>query len=263
MKKIEVNEEMAYAIVEPGVTYFELHNYLRERKSRLWAAPPQPGWGSVIGNTLDRGLGYTAYADHSSTYCGLEVVLADGGLLRTGMGAMSESPTWALYRHGFGPGVDGLFQQSNLGVVTKMGVWLMPAPESFAVVQGWFPNEADVIPLIDTVRELRIADVMPPATITNFLRSATSMTTKAQWYKGEGAIPWPGLQADRGSRENMAPHQRCRAHRTALEGRTLQGRCPGARQSAGSAETRRLTTGHDQPSYTKFDNTSKKCCLEA
>jgi 4-cresol dehydrogenase (hydroxylating) flavoprotein subunit len=189
MKKIEVNEEMAYAIVEPGVTYFDLFNHLQERKSRLWVDPPQPGWGSVIGNTLDRGLGYTAYADHSSSYCGLEVVLADGSLMRTGMGAQEDNPTWALYRYGFGPGVDGLFQQSNLGVVTRMGVWLMPAPETFAVVQGWVPNEADVIPLIDTVRELRIADVMPPSTITNFLRGMTSATTKAQWHKGEGAIP--------------------------------------------------------------------------
>ncbi|MBP0639880.1 transposase domain-containing protein, partial [Cupriavidus sp. AcVe19-6a] len=44
-----------------------------------------------------------------------------------------------------------------------------------------------------------------------------------------------------------------------LEGHSLQGRCPGARQSAGSAETRRLRTGHDQPSYTRFDFISDPC----
>lgn len=29
---------------------------------------------------------------------------------------------------GFGPYPDGIFSQSNYGIVTKMGVWLMPDP---------------------------------------------------------------------------------------------------------------------------------------
>ena len=30
-----------------------------------------------------------------------------------------------------GPYLEGLFAQSNLGIVTKAGIWLMPAPESY------------------------------------------------------------------------------------------------------------------------------------
>ena len=47
-----------------------------------------------------------------------------------GFGAMEGNETWHLYRRGLGPSLDPLFMQSNFGVVTKMGVWLMPMPET-------------------------------------------------------------------------------------------------------------------------------------
>ncbi|MDE0284935.1 MAG: FAD-dependent oxidoreductase, partial [Gammaproteobacteria bacterium] len=51
MKRIiEVNEEHGYAVVEPGVSYFDLYNYLQRRGSKLWIDPAAPGWGSVLGN---------------------------------------------------------------------------------------------------------------------------------------------------------------------------------------------------------------------
>lgn len=37
------------------------------------------------------GVGYTPYADHAMWRCGMEVVLADGEVLRTGMGDMPNS----------------------------------------------------------------------------------------------------------------------------------------------------------------------------
>ena len=69
--------------------------------------------------------------DHFDCHCGMEVVLANGELVRTGMGALPNSKTWQQYKYGFGPYVDGIFSQSNLGVVTKMGFWLYPEPEAF------------------------------------------------------------------------------------------------------------------------------------
>src|ERR1700734_939365 len=130
-KVIEVNEKNAYALVEPGVSYFDLYRYIRERGLKLWIDCPDPGWGSLIGNSLDHGAGYTnaPYRDHFEAHCGMEVVLADGELLRTGMGAMPNSKTWQQFRYGMGPLIDGIFSQSNFGVVTKMGFWLMPEPE--------------------------------------------------------------------------------------------------------------------------------------
>jgi 4-cresol dehydrogenase (hydroxylating) len=151
---LEVDDELAYAVVEPGVRFFDLYDHLRAGGYRLWPSIPDLGWGSIIGNTLDSGRGYTPYGDHPTTQCGLEVVLANGEILRTGMGGMSTSKTWHLFRESYGPNHSGLFFQSNFGIVTKMGVWLMRAPELY--VSGWatWREEDSIAAVVDTLREL-------------------------------------------------------------------------------------------------------------
>lgn len=127
---LDVNEGNASCLVEPGVNYFDLYKHIQDRKLRLWLDPPDPGWGSPVGNTCERGGGYTPMRDHFEAHCGMEVVLANGDVIRTGMGALPGSKTWQQYKYGFGPYLDGIFTQSNFGVVTKMGFWLMPEPEA-------------------------------------------------------------------------------------------------------------------------------------
>ena len=95
---LEVNEEQCFAIVEPGVTFYDLYNYIHEHKLNLWMSCPALGWGSIVGNTLDKGFGYTGTGEHTLMQCGMEVVLPDGQLLRTGMGALPNSRTWASYK---------------------------------------------------------------------------------------------------------------------------------------------------------------------
>ncbi len=135
---IEVNEANAFALVEPGVSYFDLYRYIQDRKLKVWIDCPDPGWGSVVGNAIDRGGGYTAanYRNHFDSHCGMEVVLPSGELLRTGMGAIPKAETWQQYKSGCGPWIDGIFSQSNYGIVTKMGFWLMPQPEAYMRVHG-------------------------------------------------------------------------------------------------------------------------------
>ena len=55
---LEVNERNAYVLVEPGVSYFDLYRYIQEKGLKLWVDVPDPGWGSPVGNALDRGGGY-------------------------------------------------------------------------------------------------------------------------------------------------------------------------------------------------------------
>jgi 4-cresol dehydrogenase (hydroxylating) len=84
--------------------------------------------GSVLGNAMDRGVGYTPYADHFGAHCGMEVVMADGQVVRTGQGAMPNGKGWHTYEHSLGPSIDGLFCQGNLGICISMGFKLMPSP---------------------------------------------------------------------------------------------------------------------------------------
>jgi 4-cresol dehydrogenase (hydroxylating) len=153
---LEVDEANASVLVEPGVSYFDLYNHLRTIGSKLWIDCPDPGWGSVVGNAIDRGGGYTManYRNHFDSHCGMEVVLPDGELLRTGMGAIPGAKTWQQYKSGCGPWVDGIFSQGNYGIVTKMGFWLMPEPEAYLRCTVRVPRYKDLIPLVDTLNYL-------------------------------------------------------------------------------------------------------------
>jgi (+)-pinoresinol hydroxylase len=151
---LEVNDKNHYALVEPGVSYFDLYRYIHERNLKVWIDPPDPGWGSPMGNSLERGGGRTPMRDHFAAVCGMEIVLANGEVTRTGMGALPNSKTWQQYKYGFGPYVDGIFSQSNLGIVTKMGIWLLPEPEAFLSGTVMVPKHDDLHPMIEIFANL-------------------------------------------------------------------------------------------------------------
>ncbi len=191
MKRIlEVNEKTGYAVVEPGVGFFDLFDYLRDNKIPLWMSVPGNAWGSLIGNALDRGLGYTPYGENTAKLCGLEVVLPSGEVVRTGMGAMANSKTWHNYQFGFGPHWDQLFVQSNFGVVTQAGIWLMPEPEATIHVQIDLPEPDDIGWFIDAMARFRLRGIVEhPLVVGSFLRYATVFSRREDWYTGPGAIP--------------------------------------------------------------------------
>ena len=189
MKKIEVDLANGTVLLEPGVGFYDLYDYLTERKIPLWLSVPGNSWGSVIGNALDRGLGYTPYGENTTKLCGLEVVLPDGDLIRTGMGAMANSPTWNLYRYGFGPAWDQLFVQSNFGIVTKANLWLMPEPEQVKGMDIEMNAPEDLGPLIDVIGALRREGVLQQSpTIGNWFRAANILTTRQQWTDKPGFL---------------------------------------------------------------------------
>jgi (+)-pinoresinol hydroxylase len=155
-KVIEVDDKRHFCIVEPGVSYLDLYRHIQERGLKVWIDCPDPGWGSPVGNALDHGVGYTPgiHRDHFGAHCGMEVVLANGEVMRTGMGAMPGSKTWGEYRYGYGPYVDGLFAQGNFGIVTKMGFWLMPEPEAYLTSTVTVPRHDDLHALIEEMNYL-------------------------------------------------------------------------------------------------------------
>jgi 4-cresol dehydrogenase (hydroxylating) flavoprotein subunit len=189
-KVLEINEELGYAVVEPGTSWLELYEAIQAGGHNLMMSCTDLGWGSVIGNALDHGLTYTPYGQDFMMPCGMEVVLGDGDLLRTGMGAMPGNPAWHVYKRGLGPTLDQLFMQSNFGIVTRMGVWLLPMPETFMAVWLRVWAEDDVVPLIDTLRRLRLDRTIEGVPVLyNTLLAAAGTTKRTDWYEGDDPIP--------------------------------------------------------------------------
>jgi 4-cresol dehydrogenase (hydroxylating) len=193
---LDVNERDKTCLVEPGVSYFDLYRHIRQNKLKLWIDTADPGWGSLVGNALDHGVGYTGhdFRDHFDAHCGMEVVLANGDVVRTGMGAAPKATTWQLFKYGMGPWVDGIFSQSNFGIVTKMGFWLMEEPQTALEVMVTVPRRDDVIAFLDILTSLMWAHVIPstvwvtsPVLLSpptpEFMRLRTRVveTTEAEW----------------------------------------------------------------------------------
>jgi 4-cresol dehydrogenase (hydroxylating) len=187
---LEVNEKYGYALVEPGVSYFQLHRHLRQIGSKLWIDPAAPGWGGVMGNALEHGAGYTPYGDHFVMQCGMEVVLADGEIVRTGQGAIESSKHWQSTKHAAGPHFDGMFTQSNFGVVTKMGIWLMPEPPGYKPFMITYEREEDLAAIFDAVKPLKVNQVIPNAAVAvDLLWEVSAKTTRRHYFDGKGPIP--------------------------------------------------------------------------
>jgi 4-cresol dehydrogenase (hydroxylating) len=167
MKKIiSVDQELGYCLVEPGVTYSELQQHLTKNKINLWLDAPAPSAHvSIVGNILERGSGYTPYSEDFLFSCGMEVVLADGTLLKTGMGGIPNSTSWQVFKWGFGPYVDGLFSQANNGIVTKLGSWLMGAPPPGGYIPFCirFPKPEMIGDIIKPLMFLRQTQIVPNA----------------------------------------------------------------------------------------------------
>ncbi|KAK4224442.1 hypothetical protein QBC38DRAFT_16660 [Podospora fimiseda] len=192
-KILNINPEDYTCLVEPGVSFYALYDELEKKGLRdyMWIDTPDLGGGSIIGNTVDRGVGYTPYGDHWACHSGLEVVLPTGEVIRTAMGALPGNNTWQVFPYGFGPYCDGIFSQSNFGIVTKMGMTLMPNPGGYESFMYTFPNEQDLAPLIDIIRPLRIASMLENvAQLRHVTQSlAVSGLPRSKFFSGTGPIP--------------------------------------------------------------------------
>ncbi|AFM04680.1 FAD/FMN-dependent dehydrogenase [Bernardetia litoralis DSM 6794] len=139
----DFSEEMAYITVEAGVSFEQVFSFLEENNSSLMMdSIGSTSKASVVGNTADRGHGMGMYADRFSNVCGFEVVLPNGEIIQTGYTAYAENNKIApLAKGGVGASLDGLFTQSNLGIITKLTFWLKPKTDFLQTF--YFEIEAD------------------------------------------------------------------------------------------------------------------------
>lgn len=154
---VKVDPELAYAVIEPGVTQRQLSDFLRAQGYPLWADCTGAGPDtSYVGNIMERGFGHSPYGNRLQHVAGMQVVLADGELLETGFGHYRHARAAHLFPYGVGPFLDGLFTQSNMGIVTRLGIWLMPQAACVNHFLCSVPAHADIAQVVDALRPLRL-----------------------------------------------------------------------------------------------------------
>lgn len=217
---LEVNEKLAYAVIEPGVTQGQLADHLKRMGSRLMLDVTGAGPdASVVGNTLQRGFGHTPYGDHFANSCNYEVVLPNGELIHTGFGKIQETSVGHVYPYGQGPFTQGNFTQSHAGVVTRMTVWLMPRPEKILGFGFSVLDEGLLGEVIEVVRELRLNNICKSIVhVANDLRvistqlpdswttasSPLSASERASLAKQCGIGAWNGVGGIYGTKREIA-----------------------------------------------------------
>lgn len=125
---VPYGKDLGIVKISPGVTQQRLFDFLQEEGGKFWMdATGSSTSCSVLGNYITRGFGHTKAGDHADFIAGMEVVLPDGTFVKTGHGGLKGASNIGVHKHGLGPNLDGMFCQSNLGIVTAIYIQLLPA----------------------------------------------------------------------------------------------------------------------------------------
>lgn len=184
------DENLAYITVEPGVSFQQVKDYLNANESQLIspAIGSSPN-ASLVGNALERGIGKGSYGDRFAHSCSMEVVLADGKIIETGFGSLPGSQASNIHKWGLGPSLDGLFSQSNFGIVTRMTFWLQPKPRHFQTILYTVKKPASLKHVVNALRILRLEGTLTnTSTLSNDYR-ILSMQQQFPWNNHPAQMP--------------------------------------------------------------------------
>jgi glycolate oxidase len=135
---LEIDPDNRLAVVEPGVVNLDLRGAV-EKHGLFY--PPDPSsydWCTIGGNlsTNAGGLCCVKYGVTTDSVLGLEVVLADGELLRTGRRTVKGVAGYDLTKLFVG-------SEGTLGVITRATLALRPLPQAPATLVATFGSTAD------------------------------------------------------------------------------------------------------------------------
>jgi FAD/FMN-containing dehydrogenase len=141
---LELDLARGIVVVEPGIRFAALTEVLRPHGQTIGIVPLTGPAATVGGAVSAHALGSGSPRQQGMGDCvaGLEVVLPDGTLLRTGSAAAEGAGFFQRYC--IGPDLTGLFigADATFGVVTAIALWLYPLPQSRDTVSIGFDGVA-------------------------------------------------------------------------------------------------------------------------
>lgn len=164
---LEVSPEDMYITVEAGVTWKQINDVLEPLGLRLPFLGPFSGSAATVGSSLSNGamfFGSARYGSAAEIVLALDVVAADGSVIRTGQASIANSAK-PFYRT-YGPDLTGLFvhDAGAFGIKAKATLRLMRAPEKTDYLSVGFLCAEDAIGALsdiarsDLVEEAYIMD---------------------------------------------------------------------------------------------------------
>lgn len=178
---VEVSDDFAYAIIEPGVTQLQLATYLKERHPELtFNFTGSFAHTSIVGNVLERGDGFHARVEDM---LGVRGILGSGREFQAGgfwehQGGCTPSHA---SRFSAGPDLCGMFAQSAFGIVTRMAFRLIVRPERRCIFWGT-ADDARLEQLVDAANAIARQGVVNRGSINigyanRFVQGGQSMGT--------------------------------------------------------------------------------------
>ncbi|MBA2882801.1 glycolate oxidase [Desulfosalsimonas propionicica] len=174
-KILTINDQLHYAVIEPGVSHAQFAHSLAKYGFR-WSWPVGPPSASVSSNALCHGIGGMSgrYGLNSEEITSMEVVLPTGELVRVGSCAIQEDSWHSCLPL---PRMDGLFTGwlGTTGVVTKIGLRVHPMPPYLKVFTTSAENLGDMASYCRTIGNYEICDDI----------------TTVSWWLSQVPIPYP------------------------------------------------------------------------
>jgi hypothetical protein len=168
-KILKVDTENSYVLLEPGVTFNRLDPIL-QKENFVIPRGTFPVTLSVVSNLAAiRSQDHFLTSRNGNLTLGLEIVLFDGTVLRTGLATLGID-FWQYFR-GAQPDLKGLFVNSVLGIpkfgiITKAAIKIIPMMEARALPLGGFDNFANAYKYCKVLGHEGIVD---QATIWNWV----------------------------------------------------------------------------------------------
>ncbi len=143
---IAINEDTMTVTVQSGITWSRLINELKEKGFKLGFRGPYGGnagtvAGSLSGNSI--GCGASAHGSAPDSVVGIEVVLANGEIVRTGSGWKDSAGMKDIFaRFCTYNDITGIFlgDHGSLGLKTAATLKIFPVPKGVAYFDMGFPD---------------------------------------------------------------------------------------------------------------------------